>query len=114
MDRFEIHLRNLFAQAFGQNFTAGKLKIAFPEVAGVEICQIDVSPVDSAIIVSGKDKNGVGYERLYVRSGNSPPEMPLSGRSQKFSRGRKNCGLMPLNMAAFYWKDPRFSIGKGL
>ncbi|MBK8375892.1 MAG: hypothetical protein IPN50_03640 [Sphingomonadales bacterium] len=78
MDRFEIHLRNLFAQAFGQNFTAGKLKIAFPEVAGVEICQIDVSPVDSAIIVSGKDKNGVGYERLYVRSGNSPPEMPLS------------------------------------
>ena len=78
MDRFEIHLRNLFAQAFGQNFTAGKLKIAFPEVAGVEICQIDVSPVDLAIIVSGKDKNGVGYERLYVRSGNSSPEMPLS------------------------------------
>jgi hypothetical protein len=77
-DRFEIHLRNLFAQAFGQNFTAGKLKISFPEVAGVEICQIDVSATDSAIIVSGKDKNGVGYEKLYVRSGNSSPEMPLS------------------------------------
>ncbi len=77
-DRFEIHLRNLFAQAFGQNFTAAKLKISFPEVAGVEICQIDVIPSDAAIIVAGKDKNGVGYERLYVRSGNSSPEMPLS------------------------------------
>ena len=49
-----------------------------PEVAGVEICQIEVRPSDAAIIVSGKDKNGVGYERLYVRSGNSSPEMPLS------------------------------------
>src|SRR3546814_11053102 len=47
-DRFEIHLRNLFAQAFGQNFTAGKLKISFPEVAGVEICQIDVVQIGRA------------------------------------------------------------------
>src|SRR3546814_9670851 len=29
-DRFEIHLRNLFGQSFGQNFTASKLKILFP------------------------------------------------------------------------------------
>src|SRR3546814_5036057 len=45
-DRFEIHLRNLFGQSFGQNFTASKLKILFPVVNGVEICQIDVKPAD--------------------------------------------------------------------
>ncbi len=77
-DRLEIHLRNLFAQAFGQNFTALKLKISFPEISGIEICMIEVAPADRATIVAGKDKNGNGYEKLYVRSGNSSPEMPLS------------------------------------
>src|SRR3546814_15068614 len=31
-DRFEIHLRTLFGQSFGQNFTARKLKIQFQVV----------------------------------------------------------------------------------
>ncbi|MXO91063.1 GmrSD restriction endonuclease domain-containing protein [Pontixanthobacter aquaemixtae] len=77
-DRFEIHLRNLFADAFGQNFTASKLKIAFPEVEGSEICQIDVRPADAAVVISVADKNGLKSEKLYVRSGNSSPEMPMS------------------------------------
>jgi hypothetical protein len=77
-DRFEIHLRNLFAEAFGQAFTTSKLRISFPEVGGVEICQIDVWPADQAIIVKGRDKNGTPFQKLYVRSGNSSPEMPLS------------------------------------
>ncbi|WP_199797239.1 helix-turn-helix domain-containing protein [Erythrobacter sp. QSSC1-22B] len=77
-DRFELHLRNLFSNAFGQGFTSTKLKITFPHVADVEICQIDVKPADAALIVRGKDKSGVAFERLYVRSGNSSPEMPLS------------------------------------
>lgn len=77
-DRFELHLRNLFSEAFGQSFTTGKLRVSFPEVEGVEICQVDVKPADHAVIVQGKDKNGVKFEKLYVRSGNSSPEMPLS------------------------------------
>ena len=77
-DRLEIHLRNLFADAFGQNFTASKLKIAFPEVEGSEICQIDVRPADAAVVISVADKNGLKSEKLYVRSGNSSPEMPMS------------------------------------
>jgi hypothetical protein len=77
-DAFELHLRNLFGQAFGQAFTSSKLKISFPEVDGMEICQIDVRPSDKAIVIKVKDKNGAWLEKLYVRSGNSSPEMPLS------------------------------------
>ena len=77
-DRFEIHLRNLFGQSFGQNFTASKLKVSFPVVNGVEICQIEVKPADAAIVIAVPDKHGLKAEKLYVRSGNSSPEMPLS------------------------------------
>jgi hypothetical protein len=77
-DRFELHLRNLFGEAFGQSFASSKLRVSFPQVDGVEICQIDVRAADHAVVVKTKDKNGVKIERLYVRSGNSSPEMPLS------------------------------------
>lgn len=77
-DRFELHLRNLFGEAFGQAFTSSKLRVSFPQVGEIEICQIDVRPADHAIVVQAKDKNGVKTEKLYVRSGNSSPEMPLS------------------------------------
>jgi len=77
-DRFELHLRNLFGEAFGQTFTSAKLRVSFPQVDEVEICQIDVRPAEHAVIVQAKDKNGVKTEKLYVRSGNSSPEMPLS------------------------------------
>src|SRR3546814_8432194 len=85
-DRFEIHLRNLFGQSFGQNFTASKFKILFPVVNGVEICQIDVKPADAAIVIAVHDKHGLKAEKLYVRSGNSSPEMPLSEVQAFFSK----------------------------
>jgi len=77
-DRFELHLRNLFSEALGQNVTASKLKISFPEIDGVEICKIDVRPADAAVVLTVADKNGLKSEKLYVRSGNSSPEMPMS------------------------------------
>lgn len=77
-DRFEIHLRNLFAKEFGQNFTATKLQIHFPQAGETEICQIDVKPADAAIVLNVTDKNGLKAEKLYVRSGNSSPELPMS------------------------------------
>ncbi|AKQ40851.1 transcriptional regulator [Aurantiacibacter atlanticus] len=77
-DRFELHLRNLFSEALGQNVTASKLKISFPEIEGVEICKIDVRPADAAVVLTVADKNGLKSEKLYVRSGNSSPEMPMS------------------------------------
>jgi hypothetical protein len=77
-DAFELHLRNVFTKTLGQAFTASKLKVSFPQVDGVEICQVDVRPTDQALVVKVADKNGVWSEKLYVRSGNSSPEMPLS------------------------------------
>lgn len=77
-DRFELHLRNLFGDAFGQTFTSAKLRVSFPQVNDTEICQIDVRPSEHALVVTAKDKNGIKTEKLYVRSGNSSPEMPLS------------------------------------
>lgn len=77
-DRFELYLRDLFREAFGQAFTSTKLRIGFPQVEAIEVCQIEVKPADQAVVVKGKDKNGVRFEKLYVRSGNSSPEMPLS------------------------------------
>ncbi|MEP4309685.1 MAG: DUF262 domain-containing protein, partial [Lentilitoribacter sp.] len=76
-DRFELHLRNLFSEAFGQIFSGTKLRVSFPEVDGTEICKIDVRPADEPLILSIKDKKGVEADKLYVRSGNSSPEMPL-------------------------------------
>ena len=77
-DRFELHVRNLFSEAFGQTFTSTKLRVSFPEVNETEICKIDVYPADHALVVETKDKNGIKAEKLYVRNGNSSPEMPLS------------------------------------
>jgi hypothetical protein len=77
-DKFELHLRNLFNQAFGQSFVINKLQVSFPSVAGIEICQIVVAQAQQPLIVRVADKNGHQVEKFFVRSGNSSLEMPLS------------------------------------
>lgn len=77
-DGFELHLRNLCGRTFGQAFTSGKLRISFPQIDGMEICQVEVRPADQAVVLTVSDKNGAKSEKLYVRSGNSSIEMPLS------------------------------------
>jgi len=76
-DKFELHLRNLLNQAFGVNFVANKVRISFPSVGEIEICQVDVSAAVKPLVISMKDKNGVSQEKLYVRSGNSSQEISL-------------------------------------
>ena len=77
-DKFELHLRTLFNNAFGDAFVVTKVKIGFPEVEGVEICRVDIEPSTKPLIISLADKNGQPVEKLYVRNGNSSREMPLS------------------------------------
>ena len=77
-DKFELHLRTLFNNAFGDAFVVTKVKIGFPEVEGVEICRVDIQPSTKPLIISLADKNGQPVEKLYVRNGNSSREMPLS------------------------------------
>jgi len=77
-DRFEIHIRNLLNEAFGQSFVAGKVRISFPSIGTLQICEIDISQAQQPLIVKVPDKNGRATEKFYVRSGNSSVEMPMS------------------------------------
>ena len=63
---------------FGIAFVSSKLKVLFPEIGEVEICQIDIQPAAKPLVFSVKDKNGVKQEKFYVRSGNSSRELSLA------------------------------------
>lgn len=77
-DKFELHLRNLLNSAFGAAFVSSKLKVLFPAIGEVEICQVDIQPSAKPLVLTVKDKNGVGQEKFYVRSGNSSQELSLA------------------------------------
>lgn len=77
-DKFEIHLRNVLNQHFGTSFCATNIDVVFPTFGDIEICQIDVKPTKKPIVLKLKDRNGQSQEKLYVRSGNSSQEIPMS------------------------------------
>ncbi len=77
-DTFEIHLRNLLNQAFGHAFVANKLRISFPTVGGMEICQIDITQAEQPVFIKISGPNGQQVEKFYVRTGNSSADLPLS------------------------------------
>lgn len=77
-DKFELHLRNLMNDNFGVSFVTTKIRVSFPTVGEVEICQIDIQPALKPLIVSVKDKNGQPREKFYVRSGNSSQELSMA------------------------------------
>jgi hypothetical protein len=83
-DKFELHLRNIFNQNLGAAFVTSRMQITFPDVHGLEICQIDIRPTATPIVVKIADKNGQPIERFYVRSGNSSQELPLSEMNAYF------------------------------
>ncbi|MER9852009.1 DUF262 domain-containing protein [Mesorhizobium sp. M0106] len=74
-DKFELHLKTLVINAFGEAFGATKLKVSFPEIDEKEICRLDVAPANKPIYLKIADKGGVPMERFYVRNGNSSREM---------------------------------------
>lgn len=76
-DKFELHLRNILSNAFGAVFVSTKLKVLFPAIGGVEICQVVVQPSAKPFVLAVNDKNGVRQEKFYVRSGNSSQELSL-------------------------------------
>ena len=76
-DKLELHLRNLLNENFGTAFVTSKIKIHFPSVGEVEICQIDIEQSTKPLILTVKDKNGQSHEKCYVRSGNSSQEISL-------------------------------------
>lgn len=77
-DKFELHLRNLLNDNFGVSFVTTKLRVSFPTVGEIEICQIDIQPALKPQIISVRDKNGQAQEKFYVRSGNSSQELSMA------------------------------------
>lgn len=74
-DKFELHLKTLIINTFGEAFAATKLKLAFPEVDDKEICRVEILPANKPIYVKLADKAGAAQDRFYVRNGNSSREM---------------------------------------
>jgi hypothetical protein len=85
LDGFEIHLRNLLVQNFGVVFINNNMEIVFPNINYREVCQINVTPASYPVIIKVKDSNGQQVERLFVRSGNSSQEIPISQAQSYFN-----------------------------
>lgn len=74
-DKFELHLKTLIINTFGEAFAATKLKLAFPEVDEKEICRVEILPANKPIYIKLADKGGAAQDRFYVRNGNSSREI---------------------------------------
>lgn len=77
-DKFEMHLRNLLSNAFGNSYVASRIKIRFPNVAGKEICHVEIQQHHEPLILAVSDKNGQKTEKLFVRNGNASQEISMS------------------------------------
>ncbi|MBZ9810722.1 DUF262 domain-containing protein [Mesorhizobium sp. ESP-6-2] len=74
-DKFELHLKTLVINTFGEAFSATKLKVSFPQIDDKEICRVDISPANKPVYIKVADKGGPAADRFYVRNGNSSREM---------------------------------------
>ncbi|PWQ99035.1 GmrSD restriction endonuclease domain-containing protein [Leucothrix pacifica] len=70
-DHYEIHIRNLVNDRFGTDFATSQMTISFPNIEGVEFCQIDVKRGKVPKYLEVANKHGVKSSTFYVRSGNS-------------------------------------------
>lgn len=81
-DHFELHLRNLLNGRLNATFASSKVKVRFHDVEDHQVCQVDIQPATQPLVIEVRDKNGTPSEKLYVRSGNSSIELPVSEMSQ--------------------------------
>ncbi len=76
-DNFELHLRNLINNAFGKEFATFYLKVNFPLIDEMEICEIDIEKGNKPLYLEVANKNGQKQKKFYVRSGNSSQELEI-------------------------------------
>ena len=75
-DGFELHLRAIISQAYGQHFAAQRIEIFFPHVNKEEICVLKIKKGRTPIYTMTTDKNcGARQEKFYIRMGNSCREI---------------------------------------
>jgi len=76
-DSFELHLRNLVNNAFGKEFATTHLKVNFPVIDEIEICEIDIEKGNKPLYLEVANKNEQKQKKFYVRSGNSSQELEI-------------------------------------
>jgi uncharacterized protein with ParB-like and HNH nuclease domain len=76
-DHFELHLRNLINNVYGKDFATTNIKINFPIVDELEICEIDIKAGSEPLFLEVSNKNGQKSKKFYVRSGNSSQDLAI-------------------------------------
>ena len=74
-DKFERHLRGIISSQYGNTFAASNIKVSFPVIDDVEICQTDVTRLKKPLWTVVRDKYGQTQKKFYIRSGNSSQEL---------------------------------------
>jgi hypothetical protein len=74
-DGFELHLRALISQAYGEHFAARRVEIIFSSLGREEVCLIRVRKGRTPLYTLATDKNGTKTEKFYIRLGNSSREI---------------------------------------
>ena len=81
-DEFELHLGNLIDNEFGKIFRVNNISISFPSVDEIQICQVEIKPVNKPVVLITTNKQGQKQEKFYLRTGNSTQELTISEASE--------------------------------
>lgn len=89
-DHFELHLRNIVNNAYGKDFATTHMKVNFPVIEELEICEIDIKAGTKPLFLEVLDKNGQRHKRFFVRSGNSSQDLDIAETAEYVKRRFEN------------------------
>ena len=74
-DFFELHLRTLIENYYGNSFSAECIRIDFIEEEGKDICIVYINKSNKPIYTKITNKQGAKEEKFFIRVGNSSREI---------------------------------------
>lgn len=89
-DHFELHLRNIVNNSYGKNFATTHMKVNFPVIEDVEICEIDIKSGVKPLYLEVSDKSGQKHKKFFVRSGNSSQDLDIAEATEYVNRRFEN------------------------
>ena len=89
-DHFELHLRNIVNNTYGKDFATTHMKVNFPVIEELEICEIDIKAGTKPLFLEVLDKNGQRHKRFFVRSGNSSQDLDIAETAEYVKRRFEN------------------------
>jgi uncharacterized protein with ParB-like and HNH nuclease domain len=85
-DHFELHLQNIVNSAYGKDFTTRHMKVSFPVIEEVEVCEIDIIAGTKPLYLEVISNNGQKLKKFFVRSGNSSQDLDISETAEYVKR----------------------------